>query len=234
MNDPHDTHRGAPPVADPVTDRPAGPPADPLADPLAAEVEARAAGLRALIEAAPAQTKYGAPAGWIELRDHRRRRVLLAAGGLLMAAGALTFVLIIAGILLLGVAIFTPGVLLLALATGWRPFYWVYLPGLALAGTGLGMIADRAAGSPMILSAVGLGGGLVLAWLIRRVQVGWAHLWPLVFGLFFAGFGVLAGFDHPWSVVAHVWPLLLVVIGLVLVVRAVLPSRRVGTPPARR
>jgi hypothetical protein len=222
MSDPHDTRRGAPPVAEPP------------ADPLAAEVEARAAGLRALIEAAPAQTEYGAPAGWIELRERRRRRVLLAAGGLLMAAGALTFVLIMTGISLLGVAIFTPGVLLLALATGWRPFYWVYLPGLALAGMGLGMIADRAVGSPMILSAVGLGGGLVLAWLIRRVQVGWAHLWPLVFGLFFAGFGVLAGFDHPWSVVAHVWPLLLVVIGLVLVVRAVLPSRRVGGPPARR
>ncbi|HUK78649.1 MAG TPA: hypothetical protein VL117_13805 [Thermoleophilia bacterium] len=226
MSDTHDMHGGAPPAAGSLAE----PPADPLAD----EVEARAAELRALIKAAPMQTEYGPPAGWLELRERRRRRVLLAIGGLLMAAGALTFVLIMTGISLLGVAIFTPGVLLLALATGWRPFYWVYLPGFALAGMGLGMIADRAVGSPMILSAVGLGCGLTLAWLIRRVQVGWAHLWPLVFGVFFAGFGVLAGFDHPWSVVAHVWPLLLVVVGLIFVVRAVLPSRRAGEPPVRR
>jgi len=218
MSDPHDTHGGTPTVADPLAD----------------EIEARAAELRALIKAAPAPTDYGPPPGWLELRERRRRRVLLAAGGLLMAAGALTFVLIMTDISLLGVAIFAPGVLLLALATGWRPYYWVYLPGLALTGMGLGMIVDRAVGSPMILSAVGLGGGLILAWLIRRLQVGWAHLWPLVFGLFFAGFGVLAGFSHPWSVVAHLWPLLLVVVGLVLVLRAVLPSRRVGEPPARR
>jgi len=218
MSDPHDTQGGAPPVADPLAD----------------EIEERAAELRALIKAAPAPTDYGPPPGWLELRERRRRRVLLAAGGLLMAAGALTFVLIMTGISLLGVAIFAPGVLLLALATGWRPFYWVYLPGLALAGMGLGMIVDRAVGSPMILSAVGLGGGLMIAWLIRRLQVGWAHLWPLVFGVFFAGFGVLAGFDHPWSVVAHVWPLLLVAVGLVFVLRAVLPSRRPSEPPARR
>ena len=217
MSDPNDT-RGATPVADPLVD----------------EVEARAAELRALLRAAPAETTYGPAAGWLEIRERRRRRVLLAVGGLLMAAGALTFVLIMTGISLLGVAIFAPGVLLLALATGWRPFYWVYLPGLALAGMGLGMIADRAVDSPMFLSAVGLGCGLVLGWLIRRVQVGSAHLWPLVFGLFFAGFGVLAGFDHPWSVVAHVWPLLLVAVGLVFVIRAVLPNRRADGPPARR
>jgi hypothetical protein len=136
------------------------------------------------------------------------------------------------GVSLLGVAIFAPGVLICALAIGWRPFYSLYLPGLALTGWGLGMIVDRAIDSPMFLSAVGLGCGLVLAWLIRRVQVGWAHLWPLVFGLFFAGFGVLAGFDHPWSLAWHAWPLLLVVLGLVFVARAVLPRRRVSGPPA--
>ena len=88
------------------------------------------------------------------------------------------------GVSLLGVAIFAPGVLHLALAIGWRPFYSLYLPGLALTGWGVGMIVDRAIDSPMFLSAVGLGCGLALAWLIRRRQAGWAHLWPLVFGLF--------------------------------------------------
>ena len=207
-------------------------PGSPVAAPLDEEIEARAAELRALIAATPAPTSYGRPAGWLELHERRRRRYLLVAGGALMAAGALTFVLIMTGVSLLGVAIFAPGVLICALAIGWRPYYSLYLPGLALTGWGLGMIVDRAIGSPLFLSAVGLGCGLALAWLIRRIQAGWAHLWPLLFALFFAGSGVLAGFDHPWSLVWHAWPLLLVALGAGFVARAVLPRRRVSGPPA--
>ena len=105
----------------------------PVAEPFDAEIEARAAELRALIAATPAATSYGRPPGWLELRERRRQRYLLAAGGALIAAGALTFVLIMTGVSLLGVALFAPGVLICALAIGWRPFYSLYLPGLALA-----------------------------------------------------------------------------------------------------
>jgi hypothetical protein len=137
----------------------APPPADPLRD----ELEARAAELRALIAVTPSAVSYGAPAGYLELRERRRRRLALAAGGALVAAGALLFVLIVTGVSLLGVAILAPGVALLALAVGWRPFYSLYLPGLALAGWGAGMIVDKALGSPALLSLVGLGCGLALA-----------------------------------------------------------------------
>jgi len=203
-------------------------------DPLHAELEARAAELRALIAATPTVTQYGSPGGYLELHERRRRRLLLAAGAVLVAGGALTFALIVTGVSLLGVMLLAPGVLLLALAVGWRPFYSLYLPGLALAGWGAGMIVDKAIGSPMFLSLVGLGCGLMLAWLIRRLQAGWAHLWPLLGGAALAGLGVLAGLDRPWTFVWHAWPLLLVVAGLALVARAVLPARRVGGPPARR
>ena len=163
MTDPQQKGGGAPPLADPLRD----------------ELEARAAELRALIAAAPVTASYGPAVGFVDLRERRRRRLLLASGGVLAAAGALLFVLIVTGVSLLGVMILAPGVLLLALAIGWRPFYWLYLPGLALAGWGAGMIVDKALGSPALLSLVGLGCGLMLAWLIRRFQTGWAHLWPL-------------------------------------------------------
>ncbi len=217
MSDPDHTPGGAPHLGDPLHD----------------ELEARAAELRALIAATPGPVAYGPPAGYAALREQRRRRLLFASGGVLVAAGALIFILIVTGVSLLGVAILAPGLLLLALALGWRPFYSLYLPGLALAGWGAGMIVDKALGSPAFLSLVGLGCGLALAWLIRRRQAGWAHLWPLVSGVLLAGLGLLAGLDHPWPVVWLAWPLLIVVVGLVLVVRALLPSRKAGGPPAR-
>ncbi len=124
-----------------------------------------------------------------------------------MAAGALLFVLIVTGVSLLGVAILAPGVLLLALAVGWRPFYALYLPGLALAGWGAGMIVDKALGSPAFLSLVGLGCGLVLAWLIRSPAGRVGAPLAAVLRPASSRIGVLAGFDHPWAMVWHAWPL---------------------------
>ncbi len=207
-----------------------------MRDPLEDELAARAAELRALFAATPdADRGPGAAAPWsyLELRERRRRRWFLLAGGLLVAAGALLFVLIVSGISLLGVMILAPGVLLLAAAIGWRPFYFLYLPGLALTGWGGGMIVDRALHSPAYLSLVGLGLGLVIAWIVRRIQAGWAHRTPLVAGLLIGALGALAGLHHPWSVVWHGWPLVLVALGVVLVVRAVLPARKAGGPTAR-
>ena len=205
------------------------PPHDPALD----DIEARAAALRALIERTPPTAHYDAAATVVELRLPRRRHVLLAAGGLLIAAGVLLFVLLVTGVSLLGVLLLAPGLLLLALAIGWRPFYSLYLPGFALAGWGAGMIVDKAIGSAFFLSLVGLGAGLVIAWIVRRLQVGWAHAWPLLTGLVLAGLGVLPGLA--WSVVWHAWPLVLVAGGVVLVLVAVLPRRgRAGGPPARR
>jgi hypothetical protein len=209
-------------------------------DPLHDEIEARAAELRALIAATPlplsasSSSPFDSPPSWLELHETRRRRMLLVAGGVLIAAGALLFVLIVTGVSLLGVMIFAPGALLLALAIGWRPFYALYLPGLALTGWGVGMIVDKAVGSPAYLSLVGLGCGLVLAWVVRRLQARWAHPWPLVGGVALAALGLLAGFDHPWSVAWHAWPLAIVVVGLAFVARALLPGRGAGAPPARR
>jgi hypothetical protein len=217
MSEPDHTSGGAPQAADPLRD----------------ELEARAAELRALIAGAPSAASYGPPVGYLELRERRRRRLLLACGGALVAAGALIFVLIVTGVSLLGVAVLAPGVALLALALGWRPFYSLYLPGLALAGWGAGMIVDKALGSPAFLSLVGLGCGLALAWLIRRRQAGWAHRWPLVCGLALVALGVLPGFGHPWAAVWYAWPLVIVALGVALVVRAVLPGRRSAGPPAR-
>jgi hypothetical protein len=165
--------------------------------------------------------------------EARRRRWLLWSGTALIGIGLALFALIVTGVSLVGTALVVAGGVLLVLCFAWRPFYTFYLPGLALTGFGLGWLIDDATGSDMRLSVVGLGVGLMLAWLVRRIQAHWAHYWPLVTGAVLAALGVLAGVDDRWSILWRGWPLLIVLVGVVFVVRALLSGRRgKGGPPA--
>ena len=158
----------------------------------------------------------------------------LLFGFALIVLGAGLFVLIQTGVSVLGTIILVPGVLLLALAIVWHGFYVLVLPGCALTGWGIGMIVDKATGSDMRLSLVGLGLGLVAAYVVRRFQRRWPHWWPLVPAAVFIAWGILAGVHDKWHVVARGWPLAIVTLGVAVVVRVLWRGKKRGGLPARR
>jgi len=191
----------------------------------------------AAIEAAPLDGPP--PLTYPELTDERRRRRYLLGGVAVTSLGLGLFVVIATGLSLWGTLFLVPAVLLLVLAAAWKPFYWLYLPGFALLGLGLGWIVDSAL-TPELdvwLSWIGLGAGLLVAYVIRRLQGRHAHWLAPAGGVTAIAVGLLAGVDDPWQIVWKGWPLVLVAIGLALVTRALLMGRRQrgrGGPPAVR
>jgi hypothetical protein len=180
------------------------------------------------------------PMTYLELHAERRRRTYLLGGVGVASMGLALFLVIATGLSFWGTLFLIPGVLLLVMALVWKPYYWIYLPGFALAGFGIGWIVDDSL-SPepdVWLSWIGLGLGLLLAYLLRRGQGRRGHWLTPVLGVTLTTVGVLAGVDDRWQIVWKGWPLLIVAAGLGLVVRALLMGRREGGssggPPAVR
>jgi len=179
------------------------------------------------------------PLTYLELCEQRRRRRYLLGGVAVTSLGLGLFVVIATGISFLGTLFLVPAVLLLVLAAAWKPYYSLYLPGFALLGLSLGWIVDSAlTPAPDVwLSWIGLGGGLLIAYAIRRLQGRRAHWLAPVAGVAIVVAGLLAGVDDRWQIIWKGWPLIVVAIGLGLVVRALLMGRRQrtrGGPPALR
>jgi len=173
------------------------------------------------------------PLAWLETREQRRRRWQLAGGLALVLCGLGLFFLLESSVSGWGLLFLVPGALLLVACVAWRPYYALLLPGCALAGLGAGMIVDRALDSAMWLSWVGLGVGLLAAYAVRALQRQHPYWLPLAAGIAFIVAGALAGLDHPWQVVWHGWPLLIVVLGIAIVARVLVRGRRRSGPPAR-
>jgi hypothetical protein len=181
------------------------------------------------------------PQSYLELLDERRRRRYLLGGVAVTSLGLALFVVIVTGLSFWGTVFLIPGALLLALALIWRPYYWIYLPGLALTGFAIGWIVDASLSpSPDVwLSWIGLGLGLLAAFVLRRVGQGRrGHWFPPVLGVTVVAVGLFAGVDDRWQILWKGWPLLVVAAGLGLVARALLMDRRTrggpGGPPAVR
>jgi len=179
------------------------------------------------------------PLTYLELVEERRRRRYLLGGVAVTSLGLGLFVVIATGLSFWGTLFLVPAVLLLVLASAWRPYYWLYLPGFALLGLGMGWIVDSAlTPAPDVwLSWIGLGVGLLTAYVVRRLQGRYAHWLAPVGGATAIAVGLLAGVDDPWQIVWKGWPLILVGIGLALVARALLMGRRKrgrSGPPAVR
>ena len=231
----------------PAADRPGvGEAAAPQAPPLELEIEEAVvideepAPLRTTDIPFPPADQGPPPLTYLELYEARRRRTYLLGGVAVSSLGLALFVVIVTGISFWGTLFLIPGVLLVVLALAWKPYYWLYLPGLAVLGFGLGWIVDDAIEpSPDIwLSWIGLGAGLLLGYALRRAQGRRPHWLPLVGGALAVAVGWLAGVDDRWQIVWKGWPLIIVAVGLSLIARALLMGRRKrgerSGPPAVR
>lgn len=152
-----------------------------------------------------------------------------------LAAGA---ALVVIGMVALALQYFEgPGravVLLLAggafIATYfYSDIYGLLIPGGILSGLGLGLLGEWWGTSVKDPNAVGLGLGFVAIYVIERAYRHRAHWWPLIPGVVLVGSGLGARFGDVGNILWRWLPAACVLLGLVLVVRAI---RRGPSVPA--
>ena len=150
----------------------------------------------------------------------RHRRSQIAAG----------LALVVIGLVALALQYFEgPGrAVVLVLAGGsfvatyfYSEIYGLLIPGGILSGLGLGMLGEWWGVSVRDPNAVGLGIGFVAIYLIERVYRHRAHWWPLIPGVILIGSGLGAHFGDVGHILWRWSPAILVVLGIVLVVRAI-------------
>jgi len=160
----------------------------------------------------------------------RNRRSQIAAGA----------VLVMIGIVVLALQYFAgPGrAIVLLLAGGsfiatyfYSEIYGLLIPGGILCGLGLGMLGEWWGASVRDPNAVGLGIGFVAIYVIARLFRHRAHWWPLIPGVILIGSGVGARFGDVGHVLWRWAPAVLVILGIVIVVRAMRGSSNPGTGP---
>jgi hypothetical protein len=161
----------------------------------------------------------------------RNRRSQIAAG----------VALVVIGLVALSLQYFEgPGravVLLLAggsfIATYfYTDIYGLLIPGGVLSGLGLGILGEWWDLSLKDPNAVGLGIGFVAIYVIERAYRRRAHWWPLIPGILLVGSGLGARFGDVGHILWKWAPAILIVLGLVLVVRAMRRDKNAPTGQA--
>lgn len=107
------------------------------------------------------------------------------------------------------------------------------IPGGILSGLGLGMLGEWQ--HPSFVkdpNAIGLGIGFVAIYVVERVYKHRAHWWPLIPGIILVGSGLGARFGDVGHILWRWAPAILVLIGVVLVVRAINRGSSVPAGPA--
>jgi len=161
----------------------------------------------------------------------RNRRSQIAAGA----------ALIVIGIVALALQYFEgPGrAIVLLLAGGafiatylYSDIYGLLIPGGILSGLGLGSLGEWQDVAVRDPNAVGLGIGFMSIYVVERAYRRRAHWWPLIPGVILVGSGLGARFGDVGHILWRWAPAILVVLGVVLVVRAMKRGSGVETPPA--
>lgn len=105
--------------------------------------------------------------------------------------------------------------------------YGLLVPGGILTGLGAGLIAEQL-GAPGGSVVLGLGGGFVLIWLVD-VLASRSHTenrwWPLIPGSVLIAVGLVSVVPNFQAYLVYVGPAVLIVIGAVLVIRALATGR---------
>ena len=110
--------------------------------------------------------------------------------------------------------------------------YGLLIPGGILSGLGLGMLGEWWGASVRDPNAVGLGVGFVAIYAIERAYRHRAHWWPLIPGIILVGSGLGAHFGDVGHILWRWAPAACVLLGVVLVVRAIRRSPNAPTGPA--
>jgi hypothetical protein len=161
----------------------------------------------------------------------RNRRSQTAAGAALMVIGIVALALQYfegpgrAVVLLLAGGSFIAAYL-------YSDIYGLLIPGGILSGLGLGSLGEWQDVAVRDPNAVGLGIGFVSIYVVERVYRRRAHWWPLIPGVILVGSGLGARFGDVGHILWRWAPAILVVLGVVLVVRAMKRGSGVPTPPA--
>lgn len=158
----------------------------------------------------------------------RHRRSQIAAGASL----------VVMGLVALALQYFDgPGrAVILLLAGGsfiatyfYSDIYGLLIPGGILCGLGLGSLGEWSGVSLRDPNAVGLGIGFVAIYVIERLYRHRAHWWPLIPGVILIGSGLGARFGDVGHILWRWAPAILVVLGVVIVVRALRRDPNVTT-----
>jgi hypothetical protein len=99
--------------------------------------------------------------------------------------------------------------------------YGLLIPGGILSGLGLGSLGEWWGASLRDPNAVGLGIGFIAIYLIERLYRHRAHWWPLIPGVILVVSGLGARFGDVGHILWRSAPVILVVLGIVLVARAI-------------
>ena len=146
----------------------------------------------------------------------------VVAGTILVIVGAALLIMqfvedVGQGILLVGLgAAFLVGYLL-------QRNYGLLVAGGVVLGVGLGQLGDRVLDVGGGVEPAGLGIGFLTIYVVERATGDTARWWPLVPGLILLVAG-LSEIDELSEIIDYTWPLLLVLVGVVMILRG--PRRR--------
>ena len=110
--------------------------------------------------------------------------------------------------------------------------YGLLIPGGILSGLGLGILGGWWGIAARDADAVGLGIGFASIYVIERLYRHRAHWWPLIPGVILIGSGLGANFGDLGLLLWRWAPAILVVLGIVIVVRAIRRGPNATAGPA--
>ncbi len=149
----------------------------------------------------------------------RGRRNQIAAGAMLVVIGLVALALQYfegpgrAAVLLVASGVFLASYF-------YTDVYVLLVPGALLGGLGLGSLAEFWGLSLRDPNAVGLGAGFAMIYLIERAYRRRAHGWPWIPAVLLIASGLGARFADAGRILWRFAPAILVVVGVVIVIRA--------------
>jgi len=124
------------------------------------------------------------------------------------------------------------GVVFLVIYFIQRKYGWL-IPACLLLGLGLGNVVEESLTWLGDTDAVGLGLGFIAIYILGHFLEEKSHWWPLVPGIIL----LFAGLSEGSKAVTYIWPVILIIIGVLILVRHLQQNRNsasISTPPEKK